>query len=324
MTGVPRHEFEASNTSKLVTNPDISVGIVTYNHEKFLAQAIESVLAQQTERSFEIVIYEDCSKDRTREIALEYQKRHPEIIRVLYSSANVGVGQNVRRGIAACRGRYIAGVDGDDFWTDPHKLQLQFEALEAHPGVNVCFSTGIKLHEDGTEEPAWDYGSDDRVISQRELLRAAGIIAPSGSMFYRAHILHESPDWVYSAPVIDLFHLLAGTSPAGGYYLARRTVAYRVMARGSWSGQNAADYHKVKVDHSTRMLESFRRAIDDFNIPVRSLRFQTSLPNYVLGRDAFESRRYGAALRFFRRVGWRFVWLQLASLPRKWRDRKDS
>lgn len=315
MTRLPQHEFEASDPTRLVARPDVSVGIITYNHEAYLAQAVESVLAQKTDFPFEIIIYEDCSTDATREIALDYQRRHPEIVRVVYSSVNVGMGENVKRGIAATRARYAAGVDGDDFWTDPRKLQDQFNALEANPHINLSFSRGQRLFPDGRAESDWNYGPTDRIVPVRELLLTPGIVAPSGSLFFRADILRESPEWIFAAPVIDLFHILAAASPNGAHYLARETVAYREMAAGSWSSRLTQDYDAAKVRHSQRMLESWEAAASDFGIDERDLRFVRSLPHYVLGRDALAHGRYGAALRHFTRVGSRYIWLRLRELP---------
>lgn len=312
-----QHEFEASDPARLVARPEVSVGIITYNHERYLARAVESVLEQKTDFPFEIIIYEDCSTDRTREIALDFQRRHPETIRVLYSRANVGMGENVRRGIAACRGRYTAGCEGDDFWSDPLKLQKQFDALEAHPELNLCFTGGLVLNPDGSTERRWDYGSRARIVPVRELLRTPGMTAPTASLFYRAHVLHGTPDWIYGAPVMDIFHILAATHPNGAYYLPETTVTYRNMSVGSWSSQHADNYHAIKLDHSRRMIESYRQAAASFAIPMTYFRFSLSLPNYLLGRNAFSRGNYKAAFEHFRRVSFRYLGMQLRDLPRR-------
>lgn len=314
-----RHEFEESDPARLVARPEVSVGIITYNHERYLARALESVLEQKTDFPFEIIIYEDCSTDRTREIALDFQRRHPESIRVLYSRANVGMGENVRRGIAACRGRYTAGCDGDDFWNDPLKLQKQYDALEAHPELNLCFTAGTVLLPDGSTERRWNYGSRQRVVPLRELLRTPGMSAPTASLFFRAHVPHSSPDWIFGAPVIDIFHIVAGSFPNGAYYLPEATVTYRDMAVGSWSSDHADNYHAVKLEHSRRMIESYNLAAETFGIPKSYFRFSLSLPNYLLGRNAFTRGDYRAAFKHLRRVSFKYIRLQLSDLPRRLR-----
>jgi glycosyltransferase involved in cell wall biosynthesis len=297
-----RHDHEAADWSRLAKRPDISVGVVTYNHEPYLAQALDSVLEQDVSCSYEIVVYEDCSTDNTRQIALAYQRRFPDRIRVLYSERNLGVAENVRRGLPSCRGRYIAGLDGDDFWTDQGKLQKQFEALEARPEINLCITRGHRLMPDGRMERDWDYGDHDRVVPQRELLGRGGMVFPSGSAFYRADVIHGSPDWIFDAPVMDFFHMLAGTSPGGAFYLARDAVAYRIMAAGSWSQAQSDQFDQIKVQYSRQMLNCLLQAGREFRLPRSTLRFVTSGPHLTIGRDALSRGDLRLAVHHLRHV----------------------
>jgi glycosyltransferase involved in cell wall biosynthesis len=120
--------------------PLVSVKMITYNHAPFIAQAIEGVLQQKTNFPFELVIGEDCSTDGTREIVFEYQKKHPDIIRVITSDSNVGTKKNSRRTSKACRGKYLAYCEGDDYWQSPDKLQKQVDYLESHPDCGLVFT----------------------------------------------------------------------------------------------------------------------------------------------------------------------------------------
>src|SRR5688500_13476797 len=112
---------------------DVSVWITTYNHEKFIAEAIESVLRQQPSLSYEIVIGEDCSTDRTREIVLSYKEKYPDKIILYLPKQNTGMVQMTKKSYSFCTGRYVAWLDGDDYWVDPFKLQKQVDFLEANP-----------------------------------------------------------------------------------------------------------------------------------------------------------------------------------------------
>ena len=107
---------EISAPSVLSKNPLVSVKMITYNHAPYIAQAIEGVVKQETEYPFELIIGEDCSTDGTRDIGFEFQKKDPDIIRVITSDKNVGAKQNDYRTTKACRGKYIAFCDGDDYW----------------------------------------------------------------------------------------------------------------------------------------------------------------------------------------------------------------
>ena len=109
--------------------PLLSVCMTTYNHERYIAQAIESVLGQRTTFAVEVVVGEDCSTDSTLRICREYESRYPDRVRVITSESNVGMHENYRRTIEACRGRYIAMLDGDAWLSDENKLEMQVDKL---------------------------------------------------------------------------------------------------------------------------------------------------------------------------------------------------
>ena len=119
--------------------PLVSVCMTTYNHEHYIAEAIESVITQRVNFALEIVIGEDCSTDNTLAICRDYQSRYPEIIRIVAWENNIGMHANYRRTIEACSGKYIAMLDGDDYFTDPNKLQMQVDALES-TGAAMCYT----------------------------------------------------------------------------------------------------------------------------------------------------------------------------------------
>lgn len=134
--------------------PVVSVLMLAYNHAPYLAEAIESVLKQETEFPFELLIGEDCSTDETRSIALSYQRQRPDVVSVITSPTNVGMHENHRRLVRASRGRYIAYCEGDDFWNVADKLARQVEYLERlpqHSAVHtefahlICTGTGWRL-----------------------------------------------------------------------------------------------------------------------------------------------------------------------------------
>lgn len=111
----------------------LSVLMVTYNHEKFIAKALDSVLEQQHPYSFEIVIGDDFSTDNTRAILFDYQKRFPQHIKLIFHSSNIGASSNYYKTLSACRGEYIAMLDGDDYWTDAKKIEKQIQFLDRNP-----------------------------------------------------------------------------------------------------------------------------------------------------------------------------------------------
>ena len=120
--------------------PLVSVAMITYNHAPYIVQAIEGILQQETNFPIELVIGEDCSTDGTREIVFDYKKRHPDIIKIVTSDRNVGACKNTVRTERACRGKYIAFCEGDDYWHHPKKLQKQIDFLETHPDYGLVHS----------------------------------------------------------------------------------------------------------------------------------------------------------------------------------------
>jgi glycosyltransferase involved in cell wall biosynthesis len=131
--------LEPINNSK----PLVSVCVVTYNQEQYIAQNLESILAQKTNFPFEIVVGEDVSKDRTRAICQKYAEQYPTVIRLLDTPKNLGAMQNSLRTFRESRGAYIALLEGDDYWIDDKKLQKQVDALEKDSKRTICF-TGRK------------------------------------------------------------------------------------------------------------------------------------------------------------------------------------
>jgi glycosyltransferase involved in cell wall biosynthesis len=125
----------------------VSVCMVTYNHEKWIAQAIEGVLAQKTSFKYELVIGEDCSTDSTLEVIRSYVEKFPLLIRLVSNPVNVGLSTNFSRLLTKCSGKYIAICEGDDFWTDPAKLEKQVAFLETNPNYIMCSHNCARYHE---------------------------------------------------------------------------------------------------------------------------------------------------------------------------------
>ena len=164
---------ETSDVSKLPAQPLVSVVMTTYNHGKYIREAVEGVLKQQTDFPYELVIGEDCSQDDTRKICFELQRCHSDRVRVLWSDRNVNgpEGGNENRIQAHCRGEFLAYCEGDDYWTDPLKLQKQVDLLRRNPSAGMCFGGTDYLQQDVGRIDHFDstkiaYG--DRLMSGRE------------------------------------------------------------------------------------------------------------------------------------------------------------
>lgn len=148
---------EIADWSRLSSDPLVSVYMLTYNHEKFIEQAIRGVIAQQCDFPIELVIGDDHSTDSTRTIVLDYQRRYPHLIRALISGRNTGALENARRCQDVLRGKFVAICEGDDYWHHQHKLQVQADMMLAHPEMTVCHT---------------DFDRQTRFFRQRSLHRS--------------------------------------------------------------------------------------------------------------------------------------------------------
>lgn len=127
-----------------MSDPKLSVVFITYNHEPYLRQSLDGIFMQETDFEFEVVVGEDCSTDNTREILKEYNERYPGKMKLLFREKNLGRPTlNVYETAMEAKGEYLAFLEGDDYWTDPRKLQKQVDYLETHPdyvGTTCTFS----------------------------------------------------------------------------------------------------------------------------------------------------------------------------------------
>jgi len=234
-------DTEEIRFESIVESPRLSVCLITYNHRPFIQQAIDSVLEQQTDFPLEIVIGDDGSDDGTTEIVQQYQSRHPDKIRLLLSRKNLGrhTGNgrlNFIRTLRACRGEFIALLEGDDYWTAPHKLQRQVDALTAHPEWSICFHSTRYFWEDGSKEPFEFPLQFSREVSTLDDLLSGNFIQTCSAVLRNSHI-GELPDWFVHCGAGDwpLFALTAQHGDIG--YLREVMAAYRVHSGGYWSSK---------------------------------------------------------------------------------------
>lgn len=217
--------------------PTVSVAMITYNHEAFIAQAVNSALAQQVDFPVEIVIGEDRSTDGTRAILQRLAEENPGRIRLLLRESNIGMMQNFVQTLRACRGEFIALLEGDDFWTDPTKLARQVEFLRANPDFAICHHNAWKLRGSlSADTPLWHPRPLPARQTLPDLLDENPIVTCTA--MYRAGLITDFPEWFTQARLGDwLLHLLNARHGAVGY-LDRTMAAYRQHAGSVWASQS--------------------------------------------------------------------------------------
>lgn len=218
--------------------PLVSVWMITYNQEEFIAQAIESVLMQKTSFDYEIIIGEDFSKDNTRNICAEYQKKFPDKIKLLFSKKNIGMTANAIRVFDACKGKYIALLEGDDCWTDPCKLQKQVDFLEANPQIAGCFHDVINVDENTKTIKENYYKSLKSVYTQQDCITWMGGAYATCSLVFCSTAIKDIPKWTFKCMSDYVLDILI-TEHGDIAYIPANMGAYRIHKGGTWQGSSA-------------------------------------------------------------------------------------
>jgi glycosyltransferase involved in cell wall biosynthesis len=231
-------------------NPKVSVLILTYNHERFIAQTLESALEQSTNFPYEILVSDDYSTDATREILARYQQQNPDKIRLLLNDRNLGMHQNFFQAFHACTGQYIAMLEGDDYWTSAEKLQKQVNFLDQHPDFSLCFHNAWVVYDEGQWEDQRYCPEDLEVVPSLERLFSVNFI-PTAAVMYRQEMVKEFPQGLLKLRMIDWpLHLLYAQQGKMGY-LDEIMSSYRIHAAGVWSSLSEAK----RIKEIARMLE---------------------------------------------------------------------
>lgn len=202
----------------------LSVFLVTYNQEHYIRQALDSILMQQVNFDYEIIIGEDCSTDATAAICDEYAAQYPNIY-VYHHNPNKGLIGNWEFVLNHCHGEYIAMLEGDDFWTDPHKLQKQVEFLDKHPETVLTFTSANVLYEGGDcrDEHLFDH-LENKYYSKNDIYAQWSVLT-SSVVFRNCPVLPITyPKELY---INDTYTFLSIMKYGKAYCIAEKWTAYR-------------------------------------------------------------------------------------------------
>lgn len=218
---------------------DIKVSIISfaYNHEKYVEQMLKNCLNQKTDFEYEIVIHDDCSTDRTTQIIREYEKKYPQIVHPIYEEENqYSKGTDIfSLCLKASKGKYIAICEGDDYWIDTEKLQMQFDTMESHPDVDMCATNAQERTEDILTQEIRPKKSDG-VLTTPEVILGGGRYLATATLFFRRELF--GPDRIMPFEKVILFDYvfqIKGSLKGGIYYLDRPTAVYRRATENSWT-----------------------------------------------------------------------------------------
>lgn len=232
-----------------MSKPLVSIALITYKHEKYIHETMKGILMQEGIEEFEIVVGDDKSPDRTKEILEEYAEKYKNL-RFLERPSNVGMHQNWLDTIRGCNGKYIALIEGDDVWTDPQKLKKQVEIMEADETLSVCFTDAevINEMEDGLE---YDTYLKHQEIDQDKTRFTATDLCQQNFISTVTSLLRNSDNWNVSAsyfksPFVDWLIMMHCGLQGDLFKLSDVTSAYRVHPTGAF-GYSEYEVRKINL-----------------------------------------------------------------------------
>ena len=228
--------------------PLVSILMLTYNHEKFIRQAVESVMMQKARFPYELVVGEDCSTDGTRAVLLELKDKYPDRIRLLLHEHNLGPHRNTEEVLRACRGRYIATLEGDDYWTSVTKLQEQVDVMEQHPDCAICCHAADVIYEGERKKGLplrLPLKKPAPAVHFNEMLRRGNFLCAPTVMF-RAQSVGRLPEWHRQVYTGDWALWLLAARNGKIHYLDKPMAVSRRHEGGRWSTADKIQELKYK------------------------------------------------------------------------------
>jgi len=274
----------------------VSVFMITYNHEKYIAEALDSILMQEVDFRYEIVVGDDCSTDNTRQILLEYKEKFPDKFKLLLHDENIGMIANMIATLRACTGEYIALCEGDDYWIDSKKLQKQVDFLNKYQQVSMLFENALikEYDENGNIQNTAEHtmGIENGIVQPIDILSKK--IVPTASVLFRNRDLESFFEKIKNFPVGDtpLFLYLAKFGDI--YYQNEITSVYRILDSGTVkSTLGSVEASKAFVNYFRELDVMFR----DFGLSIKlkeliSLRYGYLIKRYIHAKDYVNAVKY--------------------------------
>ena len=230
------------------TNADILVSVIciTYNHGKYIADALENFVKQKTTFKFEVLVHDDCSTDETIAIIEKYEKQYPDIVKAYYEEENQhskGVSPTRLMMSKAC-GKYVALCEGDDFWRDENKLQKQIDYMEKHNECALCIhGTDVLNVENGKIIRRMNMYDENCVVEPETFLIRRNDFATSSMIFRKVDIDNYPKDFGFFDYMLKSYLATKGNA----YYIAESMSVYRTGVIGAWTQRVAKSPEKFRM-----------------------------------------------------------------------------
>ncbi len=245
----------------------ISVVCMTYNHKDYIGRALEGFVSQKTNFPFEVIVHDDASTDDTADIVREYEKKYPEIIKPIYQKENLysrGINAKNKFVLPVIQGEYVALCEGDDYWTDENKLQIQYDYMTAHPECALCTHQAT-LHncQKNTDSDLTDENNDrDYTINEVILLKAGHF--STNSILMKKRVYSDFPKALVAKGFSDYQLIINGALNGTVHYIARNMSVYNYAVNGSWSVRISQNKYKY-IEHCKefiRMISVFDKSTE--------------------------------------------------------------
>lgn len=264
--------------------PKVSISCLTFNHGEFIEEALEGFLMQQTDFNFEILVHDDASTDGTVEIIKSYQKKFPELIKPVFQEKNLW-SQGIRALSATynfprAKGKYIAMCEGDDFWSDPKKLQNQVDFLDANPTYEACVHGAHFYSEDQKSRvfSKFEKKSNDFDLSLYKIFNESGGVYPSCSILMR-NLPPFYPKELLRFPSGDLTLIIFLKHKGKIRFLNGMWATYRIHSNGVYQGETRNLKNIIK--NRFIIQEYYSSLSEKLPFPSRSLLQVFVLKNYL-------------------------------------------
>lgn len=269
------------------TKPLVSIFCLVYNHEDYIRECLDGILSQECAVRYEVVVHDDASTDSSASIIKEYQAKFPEVIRPIFQSENqyrkIGFNGIIKLMNSHCSGRYAAFCEGDDYWTDPRKLQKQVDFLESHPDYSMCFHNAERKYEIQLEERYDFVQIENRDYQIRELVDEW--IVPTASMVFKRHVFDRMS---YDSRIIntDINCVLACSHSGKIRGMSEFMSVYRIQASGITRQRVTAlteSYYFKCLDHYRALYDEYPK-MSYFSYSMKAVHIYVSLASFYKNR----------------------------------------
>lgn len=258
-----------------------TVLLITYNHERYIRQSIDSALAQVTDFDYEILISDDCSTDGTRQILIDYAREHPDKIRLRLNQENQNSNEDFEQALLATKGEYIAFLEGDDYWTSVNKLQKAVNYLDAHQDYSMWWHRMEYVDADRRPTEIQQEPFERSHYTLQDFFSVCPIATVGAAVIRRSCVKSPLPSWYYSSPLTDyvLWIICAESGPA--YQQNEILGAYRIHTNGYFNGRSEEGraeiaalafhdfYRQVSADWQKQLASPVARCWADYALKQR-------------------------------------------------------